>query len=228
MNEFKFEPTIVTENNKSYVLSKNIKAVGPLVPAPYPYYQVEPKEQITEGDIVLFQTTIKPEIPTANAVQLGTALNGDVLDLADFVEVGETAYTAHVLEGECLISITKAEASTIINYVYVQPDSEVGSEGFEFIVNASSDDITRYYKHIQPETTGTPTSPPIGIKFINTNDNNKLIFSVEDDSGENDGVGNIRNIVSTSVVNFDFSAMDVEPNEPTQSINTKKEFKTTK
>lgn len=226
MNDFKFEPTTVSENNKTYVLSKNIKAVGPLVPTPYPYYQVEPKEQITEGDLVLFQTTIKPEIQSTNAVQLGTTSAGDVIDLADFVEVTENT-TRTLTLGDCLIYISKAETITIVNYIYVKTDANL-PDGYEWQMTPGTDGVVKYYKHIQQETTpepGTTVNVPIGIRFIDKNNNNKLILEIEDDAQEEDGVGNLKTMISTSVVDFDFSAMDVEP---TQSINTKKEFKTTK
>lgn len=225
--DFKFNSTTVTENNKTYVLSKFTQSVGPLVPTPYPYYQVEPKDQITEGDVVLFQTSIKPEIPSTNAVQLGVNAEAETLDLADFLQTGENGETRNVNQGECLIYISKSETVTIVNYIYVQPGSEVGNDGYVFDIPASSESATRYYKHIQ-STTAAPTSVPIGIRFIDTNNNNKLIFEIEDDVQENDGVGNIKTMISTSTVDFDFSTMDVEPDDPnatTHSINTKKEFK---
>lgn len=221
MNDFKFEPTIVSENNKTYVLSKMIKANGPLVPTPYPYYQVEPKEQITEGDLVLFQTAIKPELPSTDAVQAGTDANAEVISFGDFVEVTENI-TRTVAPGEYLICITKAEASTIVDFVYVQPDSSLSS-GYSFAIDAPIVDTTsRYYKHIQPADPSISAPVPIGIRFIDTTNNNKLIYEIEDDAQEQDGVGLLKTMISSSVVNFNFDGMDVDP---TQSINTKKEFK---
>lgn len=220
MNNFKFEPSIVTENNKTYVLSKMIKAIGPLVPTPYPYYQVEPKDQITEGDLVLFQTNIKPEIPSTDAVQAGTDASAETINFGDFIQVTEDI-TRTVLPGEYLICITKAEASTIVDFVYVKSDSSL-TEGYNFEIDAPTvDTTTRNYKHMQ--TDGEPV--PIGIRFIDTTNNNKLIYEIEDDAQEQDGVGLLKTMISSSLVNFNFDGMDIEPN---QSINTKKEFKTTK
>lgn len=224
---FRFNPVVVSENNKTYVLSKYVQAVGPLNPTPYPYYQVEAKDQPAVNDIVLFQTTVKPEIPTANAVQLGADGNATTtIDLADFLTV-DTAQTDDVKvtvnPGECLIAIVVSDNSSIIKYVFNQTGSEVTGGHIETISKPTADSgISKYYKLIQ--TDQELTVIPDGIRFINKDENNKLIFSIKDDeSSEDDGFGILNAIIPSSIVNFDFSAMDVEPN---QSINTKKQFKT--
>lgn len=224
---FRFNSIPVTENNKTYVLSKYIQAVGPLVPTPYPYYQVEPKDNVTAGDIVLFQTSIKPEIPTANAVQIGTDSNAStVIDLADFTTVTQDVDLT-VVQGNCLILFSVSDTASTITYVFNQTGSEVNDDTEEISAPDPDSGVTKYYYEVQ--TGGDLTEIPTGIRFINKNENNKLIFMFKDDDiYDTDGFGTLQTIIPSSVVNFDFSAMDVEPIDPNQSINTKKEFKTTK
>lgn len=220
---FRFNPVVVSENNKTYILSKYIQAVGPLNPTPYPYYQVEAKDQPAVNDIVLFQTTIKPEIPTANAVQIGTDGNATTtVDLADFTTVTEET-ELKIMPGECLIAFSVSDNSSTIKYIFNKNESDVVDGHTETITAPDpNSDVTKYYKEIQ--VGGDLTDIPVGIRFINKEENNKLIFTIkDDDGGDTDGFGILNAIIPPSVINFDFSAMDVEP---TQSINTKKQFKT--
>lgn len=221
---FRFNSVIVSENNKTYVLAKYIQEVGPTVPIPYPYYQVEAKDQPAANDIVLFQTTIKPEISTVNAVQFG--LDGTattIVDLADFLVIneGDNEVVTNIAQGECLVSFAVSDNTTVVSYIY-NPTTSTLSEGFEEHITAPAADsgVIKYYKQLQVDESFTEI--PVGIRLIDKNNNNKLIYSIQsDDPDDSDGFGILKSIVSPSVVTFDFSGMDVEP-------NTKKEFKTTK
>lgn len=223
----RFNKAVVTENDTSYTLQKFTPQNQPV------YYQVAPATITTPASDIIFDVSVKGTgVPSVDAVQFGGSNDGFVDDFSSFTQVSEPV-TLDITPGSCVVILTKNSqtANTTVNYIYSKegdptavPPVPAGDTIQMTIEMPDNENIIKYY-HKLVATAGTNfTSIPDGIRLINTSEENKLYFSLFDQDVDNKE-GDISGNYSNSVIIFETSDMDVEPDE---SINTKKEFKTTK
>lgn len=221
----RFNKTIVTENDTSYTLQKFTPQNQPV------YYQVAPATNTTPASDIIFDVSVKgSSVPSINAVQYG-GTNGFYQPFSTgWYQVTE-AIDLDIIPGRCVVVITKDSqaAETTVNYVYSQkgdssanPPIPDGDTIRMTIDPPDNQNITKWYFALNVTPPNFPEIPN-GIRLINT-DENKTYFTLFDQDADNKE-GDISGVYSNSVVIFETNDMDVEP---TQSINTKKEFKTSK
>ena len=219
----RFNKTVVTENDTSYTLQKFTPQNQPV------YYQVAPATNTTPASRILFDVSVKGTgVPSVDAVQFGGS-QGFVDDFSSFIQINNEAVNLDITPGSCAVVITKNSqtANTTINYIYSKAADGTNPAGDTIQLTLDVPDnqyVIKYYHKLVAAANTNFTTIPDGIRLINTSEENKLYFTLFDqdaDNKEGDIVGNYSN----SVIIFETSDMDVEP---TQSINTKKEFKTTK
>lgn len=218
-----FNKAIVTENDTSYTLKKFTPQNQP------PYYQVAPATITTPVNDILFDVSVKGTgVPSVDAVQFG-GFQGFIDDFSSFTQVSQPV-TLDITPGSCVVILTKNSqtANTTVNYIYSKagdpnanppiPDGDTIQMTIEVPDN---ENIIKYYHRLVAAVNTNFESIPDGIRLINTSEENKLYFSLFDQDADNKE-GDISGNYSNSVIIFETSDMDVEPEE---SINTKKEFK---
>lgn len=219
----RFNKAIVSENDTSYTLQKFTPQNQPV------YYQVAPATITTPASDIIFDVSVKgTSVPSVDAVQFGGS-QGFVDDFSSFIQINNEAVNLDITPGSCAVVITKNSqtANTTINYIYSKAADGVNPAGDTIQLTLDVPDnehVIKYYHKLVAAANTNFTTIPDGVRLINTSEENKLYFTLFDqdaDNKEGDIVGNYSN----SVIIFETSDMDVEP---TQSINTKKEFKTTK
>lgn len=219
----RFNRAIVTENDTSYTLQKFTPQNQPV------YYQVAPATGTTPTSDIIFDVSVKgTSVPSVDAVQFGGS-NGFIDNFSSFTQVSEPV-TLDITPGSCVVILTKNSqtANTTINYIYskigdptANPPIPNGETIQMTIEVPDNENIIKYYHKLVADANTNFTSISDGIRLINTSEENKLYFSLFDQDADNKE-GDISGNYSSSVIIFETSDMDVEPEE---SINTKKEFK---